>query len=257
MLFFAFNVYYIIPLLIIKDKRRGLIPRQNDLQMIDMTHCIVRSFYGGVSSLISEQLHSDIVWINGLTSQCLYGYYSVSTSLFKMLRPMQYRIIFRHSHQMFLPPDAFIVTCEYSVSTHEEPDKSCCSSFIWKSGRDGPKLTYVHMSFSLSFPISAGVLSIHSRHAEIYRIRTEDIMYIEASNTYCQIYCCSNQILANQSISSIEKSLPSLFMRTHRSFIVNKQYVRGIYRYGLDLSNGTQLPIPEKRYMKVVCWFET
>ena len=231
--------------------------RPNDRQITEMTHFIIRSFYGGMFSLILEQLHSDIVWINSLSNQCLYGYYSVSTSLFKMPRPLQYRIVFRHSHQMSLTPDTFIVTCEYSVSTHEEPDKSYCSSFIWKLGQDGPKLIYVHMSLSLSLPISAGVLSIHSRHAEIYRICTEDIMYIEAFNTYCQIYCSSSQILANQSISSIEKSLPSFFMRTHRSFIVNKQYVRGIYRYGLNLNDGTQLPIPEKRYMKVVCWFET
>lgn len=231
--------------------------RPNNRQMTDMTHFIIRSFYGGMFTLILEQLHSDIVWINSLTNQCLYGYHSVSTSLLKMPTPLQCRIIFRHNHQMSLTPDTFIVTCEYSVSTHEEPDKSYCSSFIWKLGLENPMLTYVHMSLSLFFPISAGILSIHSPHAEVYRIRTEDIMYIEALNTYCRIYCCSSQILANQSISSIEKSLPSLFMRTHRSFIVNKQYVRGIYRYRLDLSDGTQLPIPEKRYMKVVCWFET
>lgn len=231
--------------------------RPNDRQLTDMTHSIIRSFYGGMSSLILEQLHSDIVWINSLTSQCLYGYYCVSSSLFKMPRPLQCRITFGHSHLMSLSPDTFIVTCEYNVSAREEQDKSYCSSFIWKLGQDGPKLIYVHMSPSPALPIPAGVLSISSRHAEVYRIRTEDIMYIEASNTNSRIYCCSTQILASQSISSMETYLPSYFMRIHRSFIVNKQYVRRVYRYGLDLSNGAQLPIPEKRYMKVVCWLET
>lgn len=231
--------------------------RPDNRQITDMTHSIIRSFYGGMSSLILEQLHSDIVWINNLTSQCLYGYYSVSSSLFKTPRTSQCRISFGHSHLMNLSTDAFIVSCEYTVHDANEPDQAYCSSFIWKASEENMKLIYVHMS-PLAFPSPpAGILSISGRHAEVYRIHTQDILYIEASNVYSKICCRSSHIMASQSISSIEKLLPPFFMRTHRSFIVNKQYVRRIFRYGMELSNGAQLPVPEKRYMKVVCWLET
>lgn len=226
-------------------------------QITDMTHSIIRSYHGGMSSLIPEQLHSDIVWIDNLTGQCRYGYYSVTSSLFQTPRPLHCHISFGHSHLMNLSMDTCVVSCEYRVHDNNEPGQAYCSSFIWKASEEKMKLIYVHMSPSSSPSAPAGILSIYGRHAEVYRICPEDILYIEASNVYSRICCRSSHIMASQSISSIEKRLPPFFMRTHRSFIVNKQYVRRIYRYGMELSNGAQLPVPEKRYMKVVCWLET
>lgn len=229
-----------------------------DNQLTEMTHSIILCFYKGMPSMIRENLHSDIVWINDLTHQCLYGYYCVSSSLFKTCRQIQCRIVFTHTHLLSLSPETFIVSCEYTVSAKDENDRPCCSSFIWKADLDNLKLIYVHMSSSSPPPLAADpILSIYGRHSEMYRVHPEDILYIEADDTYSRICCRSIHIIACQSISHIEKLLPPYFMRIHRSFIVNKQYVRRSFRYGLELSDGTQLPIPEKRYMKVICWLET
>lgn len=229
----------------------------NDSQLTELTHSIIRCFYGGMPSPILEKLHSDIVWINNLTHQCLYGYYCVSSSLFKTCRHPQCRIIFTHTHLLSPSPETFIVSCEYMVSSKEENDRSYCSSFVWKEEPEDLKLIYVHMSPSSSAPAADQILSIYGRHSEVYRVHPEDILYIEADDTCSRICCRSIQITASQSISSLEKLLPPNFLRMHRSFIVNKQYVCRSFRYGLELSDGTQLPIPEKRYMKVICWLET
>lgn len=232
-------------------------------QLIDLTHSIIRCFYAGASALILEYLHSDIVWINNLCGQCLYGYYSVSSSLYKMPRPLNTRLTFLHSHLMSPDSGLYIVSCEYSALVQHISQKApvCgyCSSFVWKLTGEKPALIYVHMSPSALETHSAPArhLSFQGRHAEVYRIHPDEILYIETHNIQCDIHCRSLELNVNQSISRLETLMPPYFMRTHRSFIVNKQYIRKIYRYGLELSNGIQLPVPEKRYMQVVCWLET
>lgn len=43
----------------------------------------------------------------------------------------------------------------------------------------------------------------------------------------------------------------SLKSGVHRSFLVNTAQVRGIRKYAFELSDGTELPIPERRYTDV------
>ena len=234
--------------------------KTKDQQLVNLTRSIIHSFYAGTPSLILEHLHSDVIWINNTDSTCLYGYYCVSSSLFKIPRIPCVHVHFGHSHLMCLSENTTIISCEYSVlssctaGTDSEPQY--CSSFIWKR-EASEKLIYIHMSPAVPGTMHEEMLTIPGRHAEVYRIPPEEIMYIEASNVQCCIFLRSRRIEANQSISHMEPILPSYFMRTHRCFIVNKQYVRRIFRYGIELSNGAQLPIPEKRYMKVVCWLES
>lgn len=230
-------------------------------QLTNLTHSMIKAYYTGMSTFILERLHSDIVWINNLESQCLYGYYCVSDSLFKTPRPPQCHISFGHSHLMPLTENTWIVSCEYRTASQGLETGSMCSTFIWKDCYYQTKLVYVHMSPSCAIsPLtekSPEILMVQDRHAQVYRFRPGDILYIEACDVRSRFCCTSGQVISNQSLSALEKNLPPFFMRVHRSFIVNKQHVRKLFRYGLDLSNGIRLPVPEKRYMQVMCWLET
>lgn len=231
-----------------------------DKQLINLTRTVIRSFYAGTVSLILKYLSSGIVWINSATGQCLYGYYPVTSSLFKLPRPAYSRIIYRKTHITQVSANSWAVTCEYS--TFLDPyavdiATYYCSTFIWKEEDRTMKLMYVHISPSRNPKPEPVLLSLQGRHAQVHRIPPEEILYVEASNIHSSIHCRSGCVDINQSISQLENLLPGYFMRTHRSFIVNKQYVRRIYRYGLELTTGIQLPVPQKRYMKVVCWLET
>ena len=49
-------------------------------------------------------------------------------------------------------------------------------------------------------------------------------------------------------VIDLAKACPHLFLRCHQSYLVNPGYIRNIRRFKLTLSDGTQLPIPEKKY---------
>ena len=55
-------------------------------------------------------------------------------------------------------------------------------------------------------------------------------------------------IEVTDALSNIEKRLPDHFLRCHQSYVVNLSYITRIRRFELELTDGTILPVPEKKY---------
>ena len=78
----------------------------------------------------------------------------------------------------------------------------------------------------------------------------DSILYLEVFNHTIVIHTKdgnSNNIRGN--LSDIEKALPPLFFhRIHRSYIVNLKHIRRIWRYFVELTDGTELPVARNQF---------
>lgn len=61
-----------------------------------------------------------------------------------------------------------------------------------------------------------------------HQIHFNNILFIEAYGHYCKVHLKDKIILSNEKISSLEKSLPNAFIRTHKSFIISKSKIEQI-----------------------------
>lgn len=62
-----------------------------------------------------------------------------------------------------------------------------------------------------------------------------DIIYLEAEKDYTRVYSASRSYLSNFGIGVLEQRLnPSIFLRIHRSFMVNTHYIKEVYKDGND-----------------------
>lgn len=87
-------------------------------------------------------------------------------------------------------------------------------------------------------------------------IPVTDIVYLKADKDYTQVNTQGNVYLSAQGIGVIEKKLdPRLFVRIHRSYIVNLNYIKEVYRditkMFLVLENSVEL-IVSRNYMENV-----
>lgn len=82
------------------------------------------------------------------------------------------------------------------------------------------------------------------------RIPYDEIIYIESLADYIMIYTDNNEVRSKMKISAISKELPDLFVRIHRSFIVNKEKVTAI-RSG-ELEIGEKVFTISRSYQKEV-----
>ncbi|MGH9638805.1 MAG: LytR/AlgR family response regulator transcription factor [Bryobacteraceae bacterium] len=93
--------------------------------------------------------------------------------------------------------------------------------------------------------------------ARVHIVPVSQIDYIEAQDDYVALHSGGKTYLKQQTISGMEASLdPSLFVRVHRSFIVNLERVAKIEPYTKDsrlaiLSGGSQVPVSRAGYMRL------
>jgi DNA-binding LytR/AlgR family response regulator len=60
----------------------------------------------------------------------------------------------------------------------------------------------------------------------IYKILHDDLLYAEAAGNYTRLVTMQNIFTPSMTFSSVEEALPgSLFLRVHRSFIINKSKI--------------------------------
>ncbi|HMG82350.1 MAG TPA: response regulator [Ferruginibacter sp.] len=88
-------------------------------------------------------------------------------------------------------------------------------------------------------------------------IPATDIVYLEAADDYVKIYTKEGGFLKNKTMNYFEETLdPALFVRTHRSYIINVQEVTRIDQNEKDshialLRSGVKIPVSRNGYTKL------
>ncbi|MDD3252697.1 MAG: LytTR family DNA-binding domain-containing protein [Lachnospiraceae bacterium] len=91
---------------------------------------------------------------------------------------------------------------------------------------------------------------IHLRglHSERYDLPPSQILYVEASNINSLVTDPDQTICVRYPIGLLQEILPDFFLRIHRSFLVNRHAILRVKPYTLTLYDGTELPIPQRKY---------
>lgn len=92
---------------------------------------------------------------------------------------------------------------------------------------------------------------------DIQIVPTSDIVYIEAYDDYVKIFTKDTYHLKKKTMTYYEETLdPSVFFRTHRSFIINLQQLTKIEpleknTFVVILKNGKKVPLSRSGYSKI------
>jgi len=79
-------------------------------------------------------------------------------------------------------------------------------------------------------------------HSDFIKILYNNILFIEADNDYVQIYTEKETIRTHCTLKEIFTKLPKYFIKTHRSYIINKQYASTLSTSSLKILEYT-IPI--------------
>lgn len=86
---------------------------------------------------------------------------------------------------------------------------------------------------------------------DLHKLKYDEILYVESDSEYVNFFTADKKIMSHQSLKSLEKSLPpSIFMRVHRSYIVNKQKVTALKGRDLLISK-VKIPVSDSYFEAV------
>jgi len=63
---------------------------------------------------------------------------------------------------------------------------------------------------------------------KVTKIPYDEIVYIESLSDYIKVITENNQIRSKEKISNLASRLPEIFLRIHRSFIINTDRLKNI-----------------------------
>lgn len=107
------------------------------------------------------------------------------------------------------------------------------------------KLTERHAGQQKSAPVAAAIpeyIFIKQDH-KLLRVKLSEIDYIEAEKDFCSVFLSDKKILAGMHLKMFEDMLPpQIFIRVHRSYMVNLDKIRAIKGNMIELPH-QELPI--------------
>ena len=86
---------------------------------------------------------------------------------------------------------------------------------------------------------------------DLHKLKLKDIIYIESDSEYVIFHTANKKVMSNQTLKALEKSLnASMFIRVHRSYIINKSKVTSLKSRDLMLSD-ISIPVSDSYYENV------
>lgn len=82
-----------------------------------------------------------------------------------------------------------------------------------------------------------------------YRLAVSDVKYLEIMDQMLTVFMVNGQIVLRYKMENAERLLlPYGFLRVHKSYLVNYNYIHSIQREELSLTDGTRIPVSRRRY---------
>lgn len=75
-----------------------------------------------------------------------------------------------------------------------------------------------------------------------HKLNYDDILYIDSLKDYIRIHTNKQSYITKEKISEFEKSLPTFFLRSHRSYIVNTQKITAYTKQDIEIGT-IEIPI--------------
>ena len=93
-------------------------------------------------------------------------------------------------------------------------------------------------------------LHFHGPDRSDYFFLSNTIIRIEAAHGGKHSILCTDEgeVEVAATVTALEKQYGRFFLRCHQSYLVNPEYIRNIRRFKVTLTDGAELPIPEKKY---------
>lgn len=93
-------------------------------------------------------------------------------------------------------------------------------------------------------------LVVKDEMKQTYRIPINRLLYIETMKRSAKlcIHTTTEEIVVNGTLPQLEQDYPGDLLRIHASYMVNPDCVTRIERFAVTLTDGTRLPVPEKKY---------
>ena len=250
-------------------------------EIVRLTNELVQKYYNNELELFFEYLDEKVLWYGPAKGQFLSGRDAILKAWSGEKHSLRFLLGNVKLDHISPSRSCLEVMMSFSVTTLF-PDESRITMdqiihVTWREtrlkGQKGsvPRMLVIHISDLYEKHLADNIYPVHLN--EIYRGRvpilqtgkrihfrgidstdlyllSDTIIWVQ-SMTYGRhslLHTTEGDFPVASSTAVLEKEYPEFLLRCHKSHLVNCDHIAGISRFTVTLSDGTSLPIPEKKY---------
>lgn len=158
--------------------------------------------------------------------------------------------LMEYQHQFKNIP--FIIMTGYPCETENLSEIDCCYFLLKSKMTDEQLLKAIKRSVNVITKKETIYKTVSFGKKNI-TLDLHNIIFIETYNNNILIHTVdSNIINVYSTLKSFSKNLPPNFLKCHKSYMVNMNYINGYEPHKFIISNGESVPIPPKKYKNVI-----
>lgn len=250
---------------------------------------MIRHFQGDSEFAISL-LHKNCIWIGSCASEFYQGKKDIAEVLRKFagtlppveLYAFEYMCVSHDTHDCTITGRHLGQTSSESGEIYRDMQRV---TFVWKKIKNEFFIMHMHVSNPMNnlqkeeiFPHNVGrytkeyfnmlvskeiekngTITIKDQQNRFHIIHIGDITYFEAFNMNCIIHLKNDEdVFGRVTLQEIQRMISEknsdMFMRVHKSYLVNKYHTQSLKRYELILSGDVRIPVSQGHYGEVRSW---
>jgi two-component system response regulator LytT len=147
------------------------------------------------------------------------------------------------------PPYIFVTANADILSVQEAMHTKACG-YITKPVKKADLFACIQLALKTLIKTETAFLLIKENNSNV-KLNFDEILYIESSSNYINIFTKSRKMTARQSLEWAELELPeNRFMRVHRSYIINVSAIRSTTSKSVFIGE-TEIPISRGNVSKM------
>lgn len=111
-------------------------------------------------------------------------------------------------------------------------------------------LTEDSFSDMFSDRLSTSRISLRGRYNSSFYLNRDSVTWLECRSSKTLIHTINNIYESAESLKDIIEEYGDFLIRVHSGYAVNPMYIKKIGRFYVEMEDGTQISIPEKKYTK-------
>ena len=258
----------------------------NTSELVSKSMDIIVHYYQNDIQPFVDVMHEEIDWYGPCEGQVIHSKKLLTQTFAQEDNPLIFETIDMKSSLLWKERDTCEILVTFLVDTFYPDNKVIrCDQRIllnWKEVRqtaedghcsvepkirtcfianaipmDGRDVIYpVHftdMPDAKMFSITPAVkhLMIRGRDNSLLYLADNEVLHVKSMGHYTEIYCVNNIYESSEGISAIQEKYPDVFLRIHKSHLINPAFVQSVKRYEAVMTDGSSVPISTRKYAAI------
>lgn len=258
----------------------------NTSEIVARSVSILRSYYENDIQPFIDAMHQDIYWYGPCEGQIIHTKKSLEQAFMQEQNGLTFELYDMKTELLWKEKDGCEVVMTFLVDTFYPDQKVIrCDQRVllnwrqvWQKDAEGnryqvPKIRTCFIANAIPMDVRDTIYPVHftetplaekftvnpsikhvtikGKDSSLLYLAENEIVSVKSVGHYTQFHCIHDDFESSEGITAIYNKYPELFVRVHKSYLVNPLLVKSVKRFEAVMVDRSSVPISTRKYVEM------